>query len=100
MIISNSTGPVSFSATHRVLLVSELAERIAHSTMDGDRRPWEKTCLSLGLTCHALYDPAMNALWYKLVDYRNLLVCFPLDVLQENAQPDKPWVCRSCDTFL
>ncbi|TCD69591.1 hypothetical protein EIP91_007013 [Steccherinum ochraceum] len=39
-----------------------------------------RSAKSVALTCRAMYNPAMNALWYKLPDIDLMVVSFPIDM--------------------
>ena len=77
-----STTSVAYSAdypaTHKALLVSEIAERIARYTLSSADGP-HHTCTALALTCKALFDPVMDVAWQKITDFNKLLRCFPAD---------------------
>lgn len=64
-------------ATHACLLVNEIvSEIIFHLLSDG----YERSIVNLGITCKALYEPAMDILWEDIDTLEPLLMCFPRGV--------------------
>ncbi|GJE95038.1 hypothetical protein PsYK624_112170 [Phanerochaete sordida] len=63
---------------HQCLLINEIAISIAQSF--DKSRDADADLLHLALTCHAMYEPAMDALWaYAPGVLSKLLLCLPMD---------------------
>lgn len=64
-----------FSPLERVLLIQETIGMI----MD-DLSP--RALLNLGMSCRALYEPAMDRLWRTLPSLGRLLLCLPEELVE------------------
>ena len=54
-------------------MIDEIMRIIAHDVTD------RRDLLHLGQTCHTMYEPAMNELWYHLDGLKPLIQCLPDD---------------------
>ena len=83
---------------HPCLLVEELAAHIAEacvldvrSLSDGNSIKWDRrTAYALARTCHALLEPALDAIWHYQYGLDHLLACVPDDLWQRSWEEPQP----------
>ncbi|GJE91783.1 F-box protein [Phanerochaete sordida] len=79
--------PSSSRVMHPVLQIDEILVDIL-STVD------RASLRSLGLACKTFYEPAMNALWYRIHSLVPLLACLPEDAVERDEHGSVDW--NSC----
>ena len=65
----------------RPLLIDEILQQTVRYLPDN------ATCLNMALSCHAFYEPAMNALWATpLKGLKPLVLCLPPDAVKSSGE--------------
>lgn len=82
---------------HQCLQIVEVQEHIVHYAS-------VSTNCQLALTCRALYESAMDAVWATLTGYAPLIKCMPAEVWSETFHADRPReiykvVSNRCNSF-
>ncbi|KZP23327.1 hypothetical protein FIBSPDRAFT_461086 [Athelia psychrophila] len=66
---------------HRCLSILEIVSLVCEDlAIDSNARAGYMALVNLATTCHLMYEPSMNSLWYGLFNMVPLLRCFPEDV--------------------
>lgn len=66
---------------HRCLSILEIVSLVCEDlAVDSSSRAGYTALVNLATTCHFMYEPSMNSLWYGLFNMVPLLRCFPEDL--------------------